>query len=150
MKIINASIEDAQAILTIQKEAYLSEAQLNDDFNIPPLTQTLCELEAQFGSKAILKIVINNKIVGSGQAQLNGVTCHIGRMAVLNEYKGQGIGSKLLSTLEGVYPQATRVELFTGLKSEANLTMYARRGYKQVRQELLGGTTVVFLEKILE
>ncbi|MCJ8311576.1 MAG: GNAT family N-acetyltransferase [Saccharospirillaceae bacterium] len=150
MKIIKANIEDAQCILTIQKEAYLSEAVLNDDFNIPPLTQTIEQLKAEFSHKTILKIIINNKIIGSGQAQLKGTTCYIGRMAIINEFKGQGLGSKLLSVLETIYPEANCVELFTGLKSKSNLEMYNRRGYKQVREKLMGKTTVVFLEKTLK
>ena len=120
---------------------------LNDDFNIPPLTQTLSQLKAEFSNKIILKIIINDVIIGSGQAQLTGKTCYIGRMAIINEFKGQGLGSKLLSVLENIYPEANCVELFTGLKSKSNLEMYNRRGYKQVREKLMGKTTIVLLEK---
>jgi hypothetical protein len=36
-----ASIEDAEEILALQKLAYVSEAEIIDDFTIPPLHQTL-------------------------------------------------------------------------------------------------------------
>ena len=147
MKICEAKVEDAPIVLQIQKEAYISEAELHNDFNIPPLTQSLAELESEFNNKCILKVVLNDQIVGSGQVKLNGSTSHIGRMAVKSNFKGQGIGSKLLSALEQFYPEANRVELFTGINSQANLSMYERRGYQRIKEETLGKTTVVFLGK---
>jgi ribosomal protein S18 acetylase RimI-like enzyme len=70
-------------------------------------------------------------------------------MAVKNNFKGLGIGSKLLSALELAYPEADRVELFTGVKSAANLKMYERRGYRRIKEQTLGKITVVFLGKSL-
>ena len=149
MEVFEASVEDAPVILAIQKEAYISEAQLHDDFEIPPLTQTLAELEAEFGKRRIVKIVIDDKIVASGQATLFNSTCQIGRMAVTPQLKGKGIGSTLLSELELSFREANRIELFTGINSTANLAMYSHRGYKPFKQKKLGSTTVVFLEKLL-
>ena len=149
MEICEAKVEDAPIILQIQKEAYISEAEWHNDFNIPPLTQSLAELECEFNHKYILKVVLNEQIVGSGQVKLIESTCHIGRMAVKNDFKGLGIGSKLLSALELAYPEANRVELFTGINSQANLKMYERRGYIRIKEETLGKTTVVFLGKAL-
>ncbi|KXO09063.1 Histone acetyltransferase HPA2 [Moritella sp. JT01] len=149
MEVFEASVEDASVILAIQKEAYISEAQLHDDFEIPPLTQTLAELEAEFGKRRIVKIVIDGKIVASGQATLFNSTCQIGRMAVTPQLKGKGIGSTLLSELELSFREANRIELFTGINSTANLAMYSHRGYKPFKQKKLGCTTLVFLEKLL-
>ncbi|OHU85685.1 MULTISPECIES: GNAT family N-acetyltransferase [Pseudoalteromonas] len=140
---------DAPIILQIQKEAYISEAQLHNDFKIPPLTQSLAELESEFNNMCILKVIWDGQIIGSGQVKLNGSTSHIGRMAVKNSFKGQGVGSKLLSALEQFYPEANRVELFTGINSKANLSMYERRGYRRIKEGTLGKTTVVFLGKSL-
>jgi len=47
MFISQASIEDAEAILKLQKIAYQSEAQLCNDFSISPLTQTLEQIIAE-------------------------------------------------------------------------------------------------------
>ncbi|PKG62755.1 MULTISPECIES: GNAT family N-acetyltransferase [Pseudoalteromonas] len=149
MEILEAKIEDAPIILQIQKEAYISEAELHNDFSIPPLTQSLAELESEFNNKCILKIVLNDQIIASGQVKLNGSTSYIGRMAVKVDFKGMGIGSKLLSALEQFYPKANHVELFTGINSKVNLGMYERRGYRRIKEEVLGKTTVVFLGKSL-
>lgn len=149
MKVCEATLKDASDILALQRAAYISEAKLHNDFNIPPLTQTLEELKAEFNKKKILKVVINNKLAASGQVELIEATCHIGRMAVWPELKGQGIGSKLLMSLENVFPSAHRVELFTGVNSQANLTMYANRGYSEFKRDSLGATIIIFMEKFL-
>ena len=149
MEILEAKIEDAPIILQIQKEAYISEAELHNESSIPPLTQCLAELESEINNKCILKIVLNDQIIASGQVKLNGSTSYIGRMAVKIDFKGMGTGSKLLSALELFYPKANQVELFTGINSKANLGMYERRGYRRIKEEVLGKTTVVFLGKSL-
>jgi hypothetical protein len=48
MHIEPATIQDADAILALQKLAYQSEAAIYADYTIPPLTQTLEELKAEF------------------------------------------------------------------------------------------------------
>ncbi|WP_444996496.1 GNAT family N-acetyltransferase [Aliikangiella sp. IMCC44359] len=149
IEIQDASIDDASTILKIQREAYISEAELHNDFDIPPMTQTLDELIAEFDNKKIIKVLMNGELVASGQAKFHHGTCFIGRMAVKPEFKGKGIGSKLLACLETSYTDATRAELFTGINSLVNLGMYKRRGYSEFKQEQLGKTTVVFLEKNL-
>lgn len=147
MEVTVAIEDDAPQLLKLQKSAYVSEAELHNDFNIPPLTQTLESLKASFSNKTILKIVVANEIVASGQAELIGNTCHIGRMAVWPHRRGQGYGSKLLSSLENVFPSDKRIELFTGINSQSNLAMYSNKGYSQFKLDKLGGTTIVYLEK---
>jgi len=150
VKVLHATVEDAESILELQRVAYQSEAQLHDDFSIPPLTQTLEQLKLEFGNKTILKIVEDGKLLASGQARLENGTCYIGRMAVWPNLQGKGVGSKLLSSLENVFPEAKRVELFTGENSLANLAMYNRRGYVEFKSAQLGKTKVIFLERILQ
>ena len=145
--IINAEVSDAPAILALQKRAYHSEAEINNDFSIPPLTQTLEQLQSEFTVKVILKVVVNGEIVGSGQVRLENGTAYIGRIIVRPELWGQGIGSRILQTLETVFPDAQRFELFTGAKSVKNITLYKNRGYSVFKDVFLGNTPVIFLEK---
>ena len=44
--------------LNLQKIAYQKEAILYDDWDIPPLTQTFPEIQAEFGNKVFLKATI--------------------------------------------------------------------------------------------
>jgi len=41
IQISPAEFDNLQAILALQKECYLSEAELYNVYNIPPLTQTI-------------------------------------------------------------------------------------------------------------
>lgn len=55
------SIGDALEILTLQKVCYQSEAEIYPDYNIPPLIQTLEEIESEFGVYYFLKEWGENK-----------------------------------------------------------------------------------------
>ena len=149
MKVLQATIEDAEILFDLQRKAYKSEAEIHNDFKIPPLTQSLGELKASFSQKTILKIMNDDTILASGQAYLESGTCHIGRMAVWPELQGKDIGSKLLSALESAFPDAGRAELFTGEHSVSNLAMYKHRGYIQFKTAQLGKTKVILLERRL-
>lgn len=148
MQFLNADVSDAPAILALQKRAYYSEAEINNDFSIPPLTQTLEQLQSEFTVKVILKVVVNGEIVGSGQVRLENGTAYIGRIIVRPELWGQGIGSRILHALETVFPDAQRFELFTGAKSVNNITLYKNRGYSEFKEAFVGETRIIFLEKI--
>ncbi len=57
MTIEPADMSDLQDILQLQYLAYTSEADLFEDRNIPPLTQTLDEVISEYNEGMILKAV---------------------------------------------------------------------------------------------
>lgn len=152
-EILAAQPADAPAILALQRLAYETEARLYGDWSIPPLTQTLQELEAEFGRMAVLKAVDGaGRIVGSVRAELDTAAappiCRIGKLMVHPQARRQGLGTALLAAAEEAFPQAGRHALFTGSLSEDNLRLYARAGYVEVgRKAVKPGLTLVFLEK---
>ncbi len=148
MLIESAQLTDAPEILALQKLAYLSEAEISQDYTIPPLTQTLEEIEREFQTRTVLKVSLDGKIIGSVRAYLQEGTCHIGRLIVHPDFQNRGIGAKLLRAIEERFAQARRYELFTGEKSERNLYFYQKWGYRIFRKEALTGkVALVFLEK---
>lgn len=46
---------DAEAILDLQKSAFVSEVKIYDDYIIPSLTQTLDEIKNDFRKQTFLK-----------------------------------------------------------------------------------------------
>jgi ribosomal protein S18 acetylase RimI-like enzyme len=150
MIIEHAQVEDAQAILDLQKLAYQSEAALYDDTTIPPLTQTVESMRADFERHTILKVTEAGRIIGSVRGRLEGDTCHIGRLIVHPDYQGQGIGTRLMGEIERQFASAARFELFTGDRSERNLYLYRKLGYSVFREEqLTSNVRLVYLEKVL-
>ncbi len=143
-----AIVEDAKEILELQKKAYLSEAKLNDDYTLPPLTQTIESIMNDFSRYTFLKAVQEQRIIGSVKGYEENGTCYIGRLIVADEHQNQGIGSSLLKSLEKEFAFVTRYELFTGKKSVKNLYLYQKNGYHIFREEELNDkTAIVFLEK---
>ena len=148
IKIIQAGLDDASEILALQKIAYQKEAALYDDWNIPPLTQTLPEIQNEFKTIVFLKAILNDRIMGSVRASLDSETCMIGRLIVHPEYQSSGIGTLLLKNIENVFSKAKRFELFTGTKSVDNIRLYQKLGYGEYRQQDLSpNVRIVFMEK---
>jgi ribosomal protein S18 acetylase RimI-like enzyme len=144
-----ASIEDAEEILELQKLAYASEAESINDFTIPPLHQTIYEIQSEFNQQVFLKVAIEDKIIGSVRCYLGRGTCYIGRLIVHPNWQNHGIGTKLLDAAERQFPNANRYELFTGEKSQKNLHIYEKRGYQRFRSQVVSSKlTLLFLEKM--
>jgi GNAT superfamily N-acetyltransferase len=145
-----ATVEDAQEILALQKLAYLSEAAIYDEYHIPPLTQTLDEMRADFERQIYLKAALDGRIVGSVRAHEEDGTCFIGRLIVHPDSRNQGIGTRLMIEIEAALGQARRFELFTGHRSERNLYLYQKLGYRPFRrQRFTDSLTLVYLEKVV-
>ena len=148
MSIEQATIDDVGEILALQKLAYVSEAEIYDDFTIQPLHQTLEEIEAEFADQCFLKFCADGRIAGSVRAYASKGTCFIGKLVVHPECRNQGIGTRLLEEIENAFDQVERYELFTGHRSEKNLHLYRKHGYKIFkRQRLTEDLTLVYMEK---
>ena len=100
MKIERARRENLEEILTLQKLAFQSQAKIYDDNTLPPLVQTLEEIQKDFDNYVFLKAVIDDEIIGSVKGSLQENTCHIGRLIVHPEHQNQGIGKKLMESFK--------------------------------------------------
>ena len=148
MQVAFADIQDAEEILALQKLAYRSEAEIYDDFSIPPLHQTIEEMEGDIRHKTVLKMAVDGKIIGSVRCKINEGTGFIGRLIIHPDFQNYGLGTQLLLEIERHFRQAQRFELFTGDRSERNLYLYQKMGYRLSRSEQISDkTTIVFMEK---
>ena len=143
---------DAGEVLTLQRAAFVSEALIYGDADMPPLTQTLEELQAELVENLGCVAVAGSRIVAAARAQRDGDLLLIGRIAVAPDMQGAGLGSLILHAVEerGREAGAREAELFTGRLSEANLRLYTREGYRET--ERAGGDSgedQIFLRKPL-
>ncbi|MFD1674071.1 GNAT family N-acetyltransferase [Alicyclobacillus fodiniaquatilis] len=147
MKIEKASVSDAEEILSLQKLAYRSEAEIYNDFSIEPLVQTLEQLQNQFDDHTVLKAVIDDIIIGSARASEQEGTCYIGKLMVHPDHQNKGIGKMLMNAIENLFPKC-RYELFTGSKSGKNIALYEKFGYNTFHErEMTSDFSLVYLEK---
>lgn len=148
MEILKAKNVDLPEILALQYLAYQSEAELFKSRDIPPLKQTLEELQEEFNNGVILKLVTDeNVIIGSVRAYLRDGTAYIGKLMVHPDYRRRGFAGMLLEEIESCFP-AARYELFTSTRSEDNMRLYQKCGYeafdcKKMNDEL----SFVYLQK---
>lgn len=146
--ISEAGIEDLPKILALQKTAYLSEAEICQDFTIQPLQQTMDQIIHEYGSGLFLKAVRNQKLIGSVRAHEDGETCYIANLVVYPDYQNRGIGSRLLNEIENRYFHLQRYELFTGHKSSRNLYFYKKHGYIELMKKTVSKKLIhIYMEK---
>jgi GNAT superfamily N-acetyltransferase len=148
MEIVKATEDDAAVILALQKLAYLSEAELYDDYTIEPLVQTLEKIRGDFSDKIVLKAVEEGRIVGSVRGGIVEGTCYVGKLIVHPDYQNRGLGMALMMELERESGSAARFELFTGWKSVKNLHLYGKLGYRHFKtKDINENLKLIFLEK---
>jgi ribosomal protein S18 acetylase RimI-like enzyme len=146
--ILKANQNDLQTILQLQKDSYMSEAEIYNDYCIPPLQQDLKSFENEFKNTTILKSVINGEIVGSVRGFVENGTSYIGKLIVKSDFQNKGIGRLLLDSIESTFKDCTRFELFTGFKSHKNLYLYNKLGYKEFKRQMINDNlTMIYLEK---
>ena len=141
--------QDLPEILALQKTAFAAEAQLVNDWNIPPLTQTLDELADDWRKGIMLKAVNEGgPIIGTVRGHMAPDGFYICRLAVQPQWQGRGCGSALLEAMIA-RAEPNRLVLFTSTKSERNLRLYERFGFKPFKKSTTAtGVTLVWLEKV--
>ncbi|MFD5865293.1 GNAT family N-acetyltransferase [Agromyces sp. NPDC127015] len=136
----------AGELLTLQRAAYVSEAQLYLDAFLPALTQTLDEVRRELRHPA-LGVTLDRRLVAAVRWTVEGPTAHIGRLVVAPDQQGRGLGTTLLRAAEAA-SGAESFELFTGHLSAANIRLYEREGYREFRRQALRpGVELVHLRK---
>ena len=143
--------DDGGELLTLQRAAFVTEAQLYDDPRLPALVETLPELLAAVQRGPALTARDGGRLVGSVRARVAEGVLHVGRLVVAPDQQGRGIGRALLAEVERVAgPDVPTAALFTGHRSTGNLRLYARAGYVEQRRERVDdGLALVHLVKAL-
>jgi GNAT superfamily N-acetyltransferase len=144
-----AGADDVGELLTLQRAAFVTEAQLYEDVRLPALTETLDQLRASLG--LALTARSGPRLVGSVRARVADGVLHVGRLVVAPDRQGRGIGAALLSAVEQAGgPEVHTAALFTGHRSVGNLRLYHRAGYVEQRREPVDERlTLVHLAKSL-
>jgi ech hydrogenase subunit C len=140
---------DIPEILALQKVAYQSESEIYNDPSLPALRQSLAEINHDFERMIFMKGIVNGKIVATVRGYDDGKgTAHISRLSVHPYFQGRGHGQRLVDTIEKAFPQCLRFEIYTGHRSERNLHLYGKLGYRKFKTEPFNAHVEwVFMEK---
>ena len=137
-----ATPDDAAEVLVLQRCCWVTEALANDTLEIPALHEELEDVIDWIGTAWVARDA--GRLVGGVRASFDGGAWHVGRLMVARDRRGEGLGARLLRHAEEQAPDAAdRFALFTGARSDRNLAMYERAGYRRTAAD----GVVVHLEK---
>ena len=147
-----ATEQDAEQIFRLQYLCFQSEAALYGNYRIAPLVQTLDSVRQELATDCVYVARLGDEVVGSvrGHVTEDGAAS-IARLCVHPRLQGHGIGARLLRAAEAALAEergATTFRLHTGHRSEGNLRLYRRVGYRAVgTSEGTDGVPMIVLEK---
>lgn len=122
---------DSPELLTLQRSCWVSEAQLNDALDIPPLMESLTDVRSGIDTWLTFVVRAEGRLVASVRARVDDDVWRIDRLMVAPDLQGRGLGRWLLEHIESKAPREARdFELFTGSRSARNLRLYRRAGYQ--------------------
>ena len=129
-----ATVADAPELMTLGRACWVTEAQANDSLTIPPLVETLDEVVAALADWQTWTWRSGGRLVASVRGRLDAAqptVWQIGRLMVAPDLQGRGLGRALLAFAEARAPAgATAYRLNTGARSDRNLRIYRKAGYR--------------------
>ncbi|MEB3034003.1 GNAT family N-acetyltransferase [[Mycobacterium] nativiensis] len=154
--VVSLLVPDAGELLTLQRAAYVTEAQAHSDLQLPPLMQSLDELMAELSAPSVMALGLRDagqRLVAAVRVSLapTKAVAELGRLVVAPDMQGRGLGGRLLGLVEQRLPrEVVELQLFTGEHSPANLRLYTKFGYREThRTRTPSGYALVHLRKQL-
>jgi GNAT superfamily N-acetyltransferase len=125
--------DDCPEVTVLQRCCWVEEAIANDTLAIPALHESLEDVRQWLASWHATGIWLDGRLLGMVRARPVDTDWHLGRLAVVPDLRGRGLGRWLLRTAEAAtQPDCRRIVLFTGAKSLRNIDLYQSEGYQPV------------------
>lgn len=146
-----AGMEDAEALLALQKQAFSPLLEKYRDYSTNPAMEPLSTLKRKLAERDYYFILLDGREVGYAGVKRTEDSMHITPIGVLPGCQGKGIGHRALELLEGLYPEAQRWSLGTILQEPGLCRFYESAGYRRTGEQtpIKPGMDEVGYEKIL-
>jgi NAD(P)H-dependent FMN reductase/ribosomal protein S18 acetylase RimI-like enzyme len=125
--------DDAPAVTVLQRCCWVEEAIANDTLAIPALHESPAQVAEWLSSWHAMGVWLDGRLLAMVRTRRVDDDWHVGRLAVVPDLRGHGLGRWLLDAAEAAAePDCRRIMLFTGANSHRNLELYRRAGYRPV------------------
>ncbi|MFB9711056.1 GNAT family N-acetyltransferase [Streptosporangium sandarakinum] len=123
--------DDAPEVLVLQRCCWMEEALANDTLAIPALEESLEQVRAWLATWRTTGLWRDGRLLGMVRTRRVEDDWHVGRLGVVPDLRGQGVGSWLLREAEAaVEAGCHRIVLSTGARSRRNIRLYRAQGYR--------------------
>jgi NAD(P)H-dependent FMN reductase/GNAT superfamily N-acetyltransferase len=140
--------DDAPAVTVLQRCCWVDEAIANDTLAIPPLHESPEQVGDWLATWHTTGLWRDGRLLGMVRTRRAGADWHVGRLAVVPDLRGHGLGRWLLRAAEAAAdPDCRRVVLFTGAHSRRNLDLYRTAGYRPLPAAEAAANGVISLAK---
>jgi GNAT superfamily N-acetyltransferase len=130
VKIVPLDLSDpvvASELLELQRRAYAVEARLIGSTAIPPLHESLEELQAC--GETFLGAFVDDRLAACVSWKFDGQTIDLHRLVVDPAHLRSGIGTALVRAALAANPGAKRAIVQTGAGNEPARALYLREGF---------------------
>jgi ribosomal protein S18 acetylase RimI-like enzyme len=147
LDVADASV--AARVLELQRRSYEVEARLIGSERIPPLHESLEDLQAC--GETFLGAYVEGRLAAVVSWRFDGATIDLHRLAVLPDFFRRGIGVALLRAALQSEPRARRAIAQTGAANEPAKRLYRGEGFAELGdREVLPGLWISQFERRLK
>lgn len=126
-----AGMEDAEALLDLQKQAFNALLEKYRDYDTNPAMEPLSTLRRKLSERDYYFIQQDGRNVGYIGVRRGDEALVITPIGLLPGCQGKGIGHKAMLLLEGLYPNNRRWTLGTILQEQGLCRFYESLGYRR-------------------
>lgn len=127
---------DADQVTVLQRCCWVDEAMANDTLDLPALHETPEHVRSWLGTWQATGLWLDGRLLGMARTRRLGTDWHVGRLGVVPDLRGCGLGRHLLRAAgAAAEPGCRRIVLSTGARSTQNIRFYESEGFRPVPVE---------------
>ncbi len=121
--------DDAAEVTVLQRCCWMEEAIVNDTLAIPALHESPADIRAWLADWQTTGLWRDGRLLGMVRTRRTGTDLHVGRLAVVPDLRGLGLGRWLLRLAESAGEGCGRIVLSTGAASTPQHRVVPAAGY---------------------